>query len=281
MVEDTQHAFGGVWTQIKLSVLQDYLRFYTQALKNQRFRKIYIDAFAGSGECDIETPSGQIKLAGSAKIALDTDPAFDAYHFIEQHEGRSNALLSLCAQYPHETHVYRADANQQIIQLCNQISWRGSRATMFLDPYGLGVRWQTLQTIADTRGVDLWYLFSLSSLYRQAARRLDRVDEHKAYILDRCLGTTQWRDALYRPSAQGDLFGDQAVEREAGWRGLLDFVRTRLGDLFPRVTDPLILRARGARGAPFFALFFAVSNPSPKAQALSLKVANHILKQAQ
>lgn len=33
----TEHRFGGLWTQLKLDILRDYLGFYTQALKNQRF----------------------------------------------------------------------------------------------------------------------------------------------------------------------------------------------------------------------------------------------------
>ncbi len=41
--------FGGPWTQKKLRILGLYLNAYTTALKNQRFRLVYIDAFAGSG----------------------------------------------------------------------------------------------------------------------------------------------------------------------------------------------------------------------------------------
>jgi three-Cys-motif partner protein len=48
--------FGGNWTVEKLNILSDYLDFYLNALKNQKFGKIYIDAFAGSGK--IETRDG-------------------------------------------------------------------------------------------------------------------------------------------------------------------------------------------------------------------------------
>ena len=43
------HAFGGAWTERKLSVVRRYLENYAQALKNQSFERIYIDAFAGTG----------------------------------------------------------------------------------------------------------------------------------------------------------------------------------------------------------------------------------------
>jgi len=43
------HRFGGKWTQAKLDVLASYLNAYTTALRNQSFRKLYVDAFAGTG----------------------------------------------------------------------------------------------------------------------------------------------------------------------------------------------------------------------------------------
>lgn len=42
-------SFGGSWTHRKLEILRLYLDAYTTVLKNQRFRLIYVDAFAGEG----------------------------------------------------------------------------------------------------------------------------------------------------------------------------------------------------------------------------------------
>ena len=41
---------GGKWTIDKLDILERYLDAYTTALKNQPFKLMYIDAFAGTGE---------------------------------------------------------------------------------------------------------------------------------------------------------------------------------------------------------------------------------------
>ena len=60
--------FGGDWTVEKLNILSDYLGFYLNALKNQPFGKVYIDAFAGSGK--IETRSGTEHITGSIRLAL-------------------------------------------------------------------------------------------------------------------------------------------------------------------------------------------------------------------
>ena len=48
----TTPVFGGSWTQEKLNILRGYLDAYTTALKDQPFKLIYIDAFAGSGNLD-------------------------------------------------------------------------------------------------------------------------------------------------------------------------------------------------------------------------------------
>ena len=48
--------FGGNWTEEKLNIFTSYLDAYIIALQNQKFKKIYIDAFAGTGE--IETSDG-------------------------------------------------------------------------------------------------------------------------------------------------------------------------------------------------------------------------------
>jgi hypothetical protein len=70
------HSYGGPWTELKLDVLKKYLNFYTDALKNQRFEKWYIDAFAGTGERheitvrepDMLYPSVSGRLAGEERL---------------------------------------------------------------------------------------------------------------------------------------------------------------------------------------------------------------------
>jgi len=39
----------GPWAKEKLDALARYLDFYTKVLKNQRWRTIYLDAYAGGG----------------------------------------------------------------------------------------------------------------------------------------------------------------------------------------------------------------------------------------
>lgn len=49
MADYTEQLFGGSWTEKKLNILKKYLDSYNTALKNKPFKRVYIDAFAGTG----------------------------------------------------------------------------------------------------------------------------------------------------------------------------------------------------------------------------------------
>ncbi|GAC1405744.1 MAG: three-Cys-motif partner protein TcmP [Burkholderiaceae bacterium] len=281
----TAHSFGGPWTMIKLDLLARYLEFFSTALQHrpsseQPFTRIYIDAFAGTGECDINLGSGlRSTIAGSAKIALDTFPAFDRLHLIDFNPKHVAELRGLVAR-PGDidrVSIHHQDANAALNEIIQKTQWRSTRGVLFLDPYGMTVRWDTLERVAATKALDVWYLFPLSAVYRQAAIDFNKVDEGKAAALDSVLGTTAWRTAFYTESQQESLLGDgkSSARRTAGPAEITSFVHARLCEIFKGwVSAPILLPERG--GPPMFALFFAVSNPAEPAVKLSKKAADHL-----
>ena len=172
-----EHKFGANWTVLKLEALKEYLSFYTQALKKQPFTLIYIDGFAGTGQVSIKDGSDRRIIDGSAKIALNTTPPFKHIYLVDNKPKHAKALRKLCDELDAKhASVHEGDANKEIIGLLNKVRWNGTRAVMFLDPYGLSVEWATLEAIANTKAVDIWFLFPLSGLARQAARNYAAVD---------------------------------------------------------------------------------------------------------
>lgn len=280
---DDEHAFGGIWTLIKLEALEKYLVAFNIALSKQNFTRIYIDAFAGTGRCDIKVDGEKTSVDGSARRALGTNPSFDKFCFIELRPKKLAALKALEAEYPDKSiEVIRDDANAALKTLCGKYQWRNERAVLFLDPFGMHVEWLTLEAIAKTGAIDVWYLFPYSGLYRQAAKNADAMDSDKVESITRLLGTDKWRQAFYVPKRQASLFdGDDGDEREADHRQMLDFVSERLKEIFPAVTEPKVLYQAGdsknPSGAPLFALYFAASNPKPVAHGLAIKIAKAIL----
>lgn len=274
----TANRFGGFWTKDKLQVLRDYLGFFTTAMSRQRFQLVYIDAFAGTGRCHIKGgPKGSHTIDGSAKIALDCTPAFDQYRFIEKKKVHQDELKTLLATHPngHKATLGSDSAEELLPRVLSQdFDWNHTRGVLFLDPFGLQCSYQLLQQIAATRALDVFFLVSLSGLYRQAAVDARNIDDGKAAKLTKFLGTDGWRTHLYT-NEQHDLFGEPEVTRAPGWQDILNFTTERLRTVFPYVSPPNMMGF--ANNAPLFALYFAVSNPDGKAVGLAKKVSKEIL----
>lgn len=292
-----EHKYGGRQTDVKLDVLRRYLAFFTTALKQQHFALWYIDGFAGTGERLVERIIARgaplwgeeqvverMQVPGSAQLALSTEPPFDRLIFIEKHGPRYRALVDLCRKHPERRiDPLQGDANDLITRFCRSTHWRGPRApgrgiraVLFLDPYGMKVDFSTLQAIADTQAIDLWYLFSLSGVYRQASLSKPKVmgDRRKRAALTRILGSDEWERRFYAPSSH-EMFPEFDSGRTADVDEIEAYVKERLEVVFPKVLAPL--RLHNERNAPIFSLFFAMSSRSPKAWGLATRAANQIL----
>jgi three-Cys-motif partner protein len=283
--------FGGRWSLFKLDVVAAYLGAFNLALSKTEFRRVYIDAFAGSGDftfasADIaplfDERAAQSVHAGSARRALSCDPPFHELHFVERKPANARALRALADEFSRSglVNVHEGDANSEVIRLCETTDWRRVRGVIFLDPYGNQVEWETLAAISRTM-LDVWYLFPLSGVYRNAPHSRVALTPDKRATLSRILGTAEWEDRFYRQEvAQLSLLSGHEGE---GWRiedvdGIEAYVTERLRSTFAHVEPPV--RLFGPTGAPLFSLFFAISNRSERAQELALRIARHLLKRA-
>jgi len=177
-----KHEFGGDWTTEKLERLRKYLAAYmtifTRNPKAVHFTTIYVDAFAGTGHRvdpakrsasdpgleDIEDQEIESFKKGSARIALEVEPSFQRFIFIEQKVTRVSDLEALRDAFPHKAHsvqIEGGDANSFLRKWCAETDWSKHRAVVFLDPYGMQVEWATLEAIARTKAIDVWILFPL------------------------------------------------------------------------------------------------------------------------
>lgn len=285
-MEADRHEFGSQHTLQKLRMLEKYLPAYTTALKFQRFKLHYIDAFAGTGNCDIKVgPSDEdrVSILGSAQIAMKCLPPFHRMVFVEQNKRHVDALRAMTDRYVgRAVDIFAGDANLELPRILRALDVRHDRAVVFLDPYGMNLYWDTLVEVARTKLADVWYLFPLSGMYRQAARDAADIDEDKAAALTRMLGTDAWRTEFYREKRQVSLFGEEpGFERTAGPMQMLDWVTEKLGTTFAGLEGPKIFyqtMPNGSIGAPLFGLYFLVSNDSPRAVGLAKKIARDIFK---
>lgn len=271
-----EHRYGGLWTEIKTEAVEYYLKCFTAALsKVPSFRLWYIDAFAGTGTRTADRETGGLldgkpieivteTLDGSAKRALNVVPPFNHFRFIEQDSERCAALESLKSSYPHaDIEVIPGDANAILRDLCGAPPWSTgakstSRGVVFLDPYALQVEWATLEALAATELLDVWYLFPLRDVVRQLAIDYKGIGP-KERRLDLVLPPT-WRDLYDVQPAPADLFDvdlEPAAKRVPSKSQIEQWFKSELDNRFAYVSEPLpILTAPGRQA---FSLFLCVS----------------------
>lgn len=284
--------FGGDWTEQKLRAVRQYLAAYVKVMKNQPyFERLYIDAFAGTGTValrDANQPalslfpelSGSDRyLVGSARQALEVQPSFDRYVFIERSEGYVAQLETMTAEYPNlkdRIALVRGDANAHVTELCR--AWNSNqRGVLFLDPFGMQVDWKTIEAVAATQRIDMWYLFPVGAVCRCMPKG-GETQPGWEQRLDAVLGTSEWRGLFYGVSQKQTLMGEEScIERTATYQDVCAFFTERLKGIFADVVasdGPL----RNERNSPMFLLFFAVANPSERAREIAMGIAGSILK---
>ena len=270
--------FGGPWTEQKLEILEHYLNAYTTALKNKPFKLLYIDAFAGTGQIEVQDQDHEAVgfRAGSSVRALAVgDKPFDELIFVEKDARRASRLERLRGDYPsRDITVENAEANSFLISL--RKDWKSWRGVLFLDPFATEVKWSTIRAIESYKALDTWILFPVSAIARMLpkSRKPDDISPAWARRLTNVFGDESWRE-LYRDDPQGSLFGDPGSIRDKGVDGLLKIYKRNLGDLFG---DRFLSRSRCLRtpkGSPLFELMFCVGHPRGIGPAS--RIASHIL----
>jgi three-Cys-motif partner protein len=295
-----RHEFGGDWTEEKLAVMRHYFTSYATALQNKPtpfapFVRLYVDAFAGTGqrtefndrsknqtsifgkdENDVE-----VVKDGSVRIALKIDPPFNRYIFNDKSSARAAELEVLKSEFSTRTiEVRQGDANQFLVDVARNTDWRSHRAAVFIDPYGMQVKWATLEALANTKAIDLALLFPTGGLSRMLTVDGDIPNEWASRIDDH-LGPCNWRNAVYRETEEPSLFTPKTpkTEKHLTVEGLRQFVQNRLTEIFPFVAEKQ-LELRNSKNAVLYHLFIICANPSPLAQALAKKLAEGAIRAA-
>jgi three-Cys-motif partner protein len=295
-----EHRFGGDWTEKKLSCLKGYLNAYRKIFTaNERaryFKTWYVDAFAGTGSRTVSgnQATGQQSVFedvyedtetteyrdGSAKIALSLPEPFDHYLFIEKSKARVNQLKgTIEREHPAllpRCDFRQGDANAILKAWCKERNWKKERAVVFLDPYGMQVDWSTIEALAATKAIDLWYLFPLGVGVARLLTHDGDIPEPWKKRLDTLFGTDTWRTEFYRVTlGQADLFGESrdVVSRDAPVAKIESFIHRRLDGTFVKAAKGKILR--NSRQSPLYLLCFAAANE--KGAPTAIKIAQDIL----
>lgn len=296
-------SFGSEHTRKKLEAVQTYLGMFTTALKKRNFDLLYIDACAGSGSSIPKAAvsneakrSDQIPLLPSDELMIDTDQIivgsairalavenpFSRYLFNDVKLANVRALKAeVQSNFQHlanRVSITQFDANDMLCRICDETNWKKSRAVVFLDPFGLQIKFETLLRLAQTQAVDVWYLVPVFAMFRQV-RGDGEILSDGGRSVDEALGTSEWRNVVAKEEkGQIDMFGDGPTRSkkavDVAWFERIAQERLKVA-FGGRVLDQVL--PLGKPGLQEFSLMFAWANPSDPAR-LAAKLASAVLK---
>lgn len=285
--------FGGDWTEEKLARIEKYLRAYTTILSKYDFKFAYIDAFAGTGYRSLrgenqetvqaeslfpELTDSEYKLFadGSARIALRVSPRFDKYIFVEKDPAKALELEILKEEFPEKSKdidIINADANDALNKIL-KANWNSHRAVLFLDPFGMQIPWKTIELIAQTKAIDLWYLFPIGVAINRLLKRDGKINDSIIRKLNTTFGSEDWFDVFYKVNQDANLFGEIEIEKKANFKIISDYFVSRLESIFEGVAkNPLLLK--NSTNTPLYLLCFAAGNKQGAKTAI--RIAQDIL----
>lgn len=264
----------GQWSEDKLNLLAKYLHSYTVIMSRQLVGTTnrqgrsgwcsgyyYIDAFAGKGRW-IRRGEGNY-VDGSPRVALSTTPSFSGYYFIDLDRGRVEELDALNQEFADkQITVLYGDANEVIRKtVLPEVNSKSKRGVVFLDPYGVDLRWETVQAIAATGVLEVIINFPISVSNRGFIwDDPDKIGQKQIDRFNAFWGSPSWRDIAY---VEDSSFGVTWLKRlpKAGEQLSAVFTQ-RLEQVFGYATDPLMMK--NSKNSVLYCLIFAGPNPTGK-----------------
>jgi three-Cys-motif partner protein len=258
----------GYWSEVKLAILAQYAKLYSQIVQSNRLHSVYIDGFAGAGHH--KAKGSERIIEGSPTRALNVNPSFEEYHFVDMNPSRAGALKDLGIGRKN-VHVYEGDCNAILIEnVFPLVRWENyQRALCILDPYGLHLDWQVIKKAADSRAIEIFLNFPVMDMQMNVFwANPDRVTEENRNRMTRFWGDETWRAAAYSP-VRG-LFGEMPEKNSIDTITSAFQARLKQTAGFEYVPNPLPMR--NTKGAVVYYLFFAAHNRTAN------KIVKHIFE---
>jgi len=291
----------GPWAREKLECLGKYLQAYTTILKEQSWCKgyLYIDAFAGAGKAperqygnppnendslfseitDYVTEQGEENetyIHGSPRIALDIKFPFTEYIFIESDRKRLDELHKLQQEYGQSRNItiLDGDANkiiQNIILHNNGYDWQKYRAVTFLDPFGMQVPWNTIESLGKTKAIEVFLNLPVGMAIQRLLPRTGEFTSSKKQKLTKYFGSTEWEQIVYEINP--DMFGHKVTKNPDTGERLAKWYQQRLKKAFGFSPKPRLIK--NTRGTHLYYLIWAGPKKSGE------NIAKDVLNQGQ
>jgi three-Cys-motif partner protein len=246
----------GAWSEIKLEIVRKYATAYSTILTRQPgLTHVYVDAFAGPG-VHVSRDRGDF-VAGSPLNALRVEPPFREYHLIDLDGDKVESLRTRVGDRP-DVHLYQGDGNEILTaRVFPRLRRRDARrALCLLDPYGLQLQWEVIQSAGRLETVEIFLNFPIMDMNRNVLwRSPERVAPKEVERMNSFWGDDSWRRVAYETT--GNLFG---FEEKTGNETIAEAFRQRLQGAAGFGYVPTPLPMRNSMNAIVYYLFFASPN---------------------
>jgi three-Cys-motif partner protein len=247
----------GSWSEIKLEIVKKYAQAYTNILATNGLQFSYIDGFAGAG-INLVRSSKEL-LPGSSLNALAITPRFHEYFLVELDGDKVHHLLSLPEVKDRAgVYVIHGDCNhvllEQVFPKVRYDDYR--RALCVLDPYGLHLKWEVIETAGRMKSIDILLNFPIMDMNRNVLRlKPELVSAEDRARMTAFWGDESWKQAAYREQQQLLFGGYEKIKlgNEDVVKAFAERLRTVAG--FGFVPEPLPMR--NSTKAVVYYLFFA------------------------
>jgi|SRR5690554_3247660 len=289
IVKEPTSEWGGSWTEKKLEAFSKYVWSYLTIMKKHPYWKtIYFDGFAGSGSREKEKSELFIELklteedervyksSAERVLSIKDDLTFDYYYFIDTKKSsiqKLEAKLNSIEASKGKALAFRTgDSNKWLKELARTLKTKKYSALIFLDPFGMQIDWDSIESLKDTRS-DIWILVPTGVIVN---RLLDKKGELK--FLKKLqsffgLKEEEIRQEFYQTEVQETFFGEIEITRKIlkPIEKIANLYLTRLSAIWKFTIDKP-LRLNNNHGFPIFHFVFASNYQN------AVKIANQITK---
>lgn len=279
---ETKNQFGGFWTQQKIEIFIKYLFAYLEIMKNQRFKLIYFDGFAGCGRIDPDASQLDdkkfIESVAMQVLSMDHPKSFDIYYMVEKHKKRSAQLEELIKNnFPtFNAHVANADCNEKLISMTQFMRKNQNFKTLaFVDPFGMSLNWSSLEACRGL-GIDMWILIPTGvAVNRLLMNKQEQIPDSWINKLERFYGipVKEIKDYFYKSHIQNSLFMGESItitqKTNNSIKRAVDLYKDRLNTIWSHVSNPFPMK--NSTGSVMYHFLMATNNP------VGLKIANEVI----
>jgi len=234
----------GYWSEVKLDIIKDYAKEYSKILssqKNPELEHVYIDAFAGAG-IHISRTTGEF-VKGSPLNALYVNPPFNKYYFIDLDRKKVNELIQIIGNRKN-VYVDEGDCNEILLRkVFTKVKFEDyKRALCLLDPYGLHLNWEVIETAGKMRSIEIFLNFPVMDINRNVLwRNPEGVSLHNLNRMNSFWGDDSWQKISY--SKTPDIFGYEEIIKVETYK-IVEEYRKRLKNIakFKYIPQPIPMR---------------------------------------